>query len=307
METQDRRMLTAVDDIRANQANLRLTDEAGNEVAGRLPGNLRQFAEAVDQTKRRIFEEYDALATQAGGQGLRIETAPMVEKLREFANRVDVRDLNPRMAAEIEAEATRFEARGSYTPKEAQELVKTLNREARAFWNNPQPGLSTRAGAMTEAAKALRETLDNTIERGGGAGYQALKNRYGALKSIETDVAKAAQRNLANTPGGLGGMFTDVGTVVELLHGAMDPTKLPRAIGFQAAKQWLKFTRDPNVAVTRLFQARERGAASPAGSAFTDYMQEIAPTMGGLAGGQLGADLDRPPPPRTPRPSVVGP
>lgn len=51
----------AVEEIIKNKNNLRLIDRDGNTVAG-LPQTLEQFSQAIEQTKRSIFEQYDALA-----------------------------------------------------------------------------------------------------------------------------------------------------------------------------------------------------------------------------------------------------
>ena len=57
---------SAVESIIENKSVLRFTDEAGNAVMGKLPKDLNQFAQAIDQTKRGIFTKYDQMVRASG-------------------------------------------------------------------------------------------------------------------------------------------------------------------------------------------------------------------------------------------------
>ncbi len=53
----------------------------GTEIAGQLPKSLKQFADAIEQTKAGVFAKYDAMARQAGDKGVTVDLAPAVAEL----------------------------------------------------------------------------------------------------------------------------------------------------------------------------------------------------------------------------------
>lgn len=65
IENQDRQFITIVDQINANKKNLTLTNDLGQEVKGQAPASVRQLSEAMDQTKRAKFAQYDEMAKTA--------------------------------------------------------------------------------------------------------------------------------------------------------------------------------------------------------------------------------------------------
>lgn len=51
----------AVRAITRNKGSLQLADDAGNIVSGELPKSLNQFSQAIEQTKRQVFQQYNDL------------------------------------------------------------------------------------------------------------------------------------------------------------------------------------------------------------------------------------------------------
>lgn len=382
LATQDQRILTAVDQIIKNKANLQLTDEAGNQISGTLPRSLRQFTEALDQTKRSVFAKYDAMAKQAqatnsavpnphlvprldaatqaeaaAAQGVEqsrravgvyagspnesratealrlaqaghqraqretqairdsmfgpsVDLTPAANQLRAIARNTEVSDLHPGLAAEANQLATNFEKRGFYGLGETQDVIQNLNRMLNAFYRNPTAETVSRPSLLGPVVQTLREGLDQAIENAAGPGYQALRLQYGALKSVEKDVAGSVQREANKIPGGIGGIFADYAASEQAIHGVitLSPSALARAGGIKVAQKAMKYINNPNRAIERLFnQAATRGAPP---SAFRRGAGAAAsygfPAFGGIGGGLAGADAERPPLGK-PRPSVIGP
>jgi hypothetical protein len=375
LNTQDRQILTAVDNIIANKPNLQLTDAAGAAVKGALPRTLRQFSEAIDQTKRGVFSKYDAMAhsaesavseapnrhlaefTQASRRAaeaqqavsraqqavtlatakqsragnnvysssaaneanqqananleraraaldaaqrgkaaaktkaysVRVDTGSAAKQLRAAASDRVVADFHPEIANKANQLARNLESEGSLTLTEAQDLIQMINKEARGFYQNGQSGLGEK---LAPVATTLRAQLDHAIESAGSPGYQALKLQYGALRSIEKDVAGAVQREANKVPGGIGGVFLDALATEEAMRGIFNPAALVRAGGAKAAKAALKYINDPNRAIERLFtrRASSMGAPPPGpvrqgiGSAVSG-----ASPIGAVAGGDAAA------------------
>ena len=251
---QDQRILTTVDQIIANKDALRLTDAT----PGQLPRSLRQFSEAVDQTKKSLFQKYDAMAQQSGDVGVQVDLAPVISELRSIGTRPEVVDLHPELIPQAEQLARNFEARGFYSPSAAQDAIENLNRTLSAFYKNPTEQTVGRANLLAPVARILRSQLDEAIGEAQGPGYQALRLQYGALASVEKDVARAVQREANKIPGGLAGTFADMVASEEAIRGVLtlNPAALARAGGIRAAKSAIKYIYDPNRAIERMFQRR---------------------------------------------------
>jgi hypothetical protein len=259
---QDQRILTTVDQIIANKGALKLTDAP----PGQLPRSLRQFSEAVDQTKKSLFQKYDAMAQQSGDVGVQVDLAPVISELRSIGTRPEVVDLHPELIPQAEQLARNFEARGFYSPSAAQDAIENLNRTLNAFYKNPTEQTVGRANLLAPVARILRSQLDTAIGEAQGPGYQALRLQYGALASVEKDVARAVQREANKIPGGLAGTFADMAASEEAIRGVLtlNPAALARAGGIRAAKSAIKYIYDPNRAIERMFARRAAPQVSPA-------------------------------------------
>lgn len=288
----DRDIVGVFDEIADNKAALKYADPITGETSvGQAPNNMAKFASAIFQRKGAIWDEISDKIAKAGDKGAIVDLKPMSERLLKAADKVELAD--PHAADAILMDAARYEARGSVTPKEAEQLLEVFNQETSAWWKNPNSVTSHRVHALVEAASSLRETLDDSISKLEGPGFQALKTRYGRLKAVEDAVAKAALRDQKNLPAGLVGELLQAGGVTDLLHGLIDPTKLPRAGAMLAARMWLKKLRDPNAAIARLFRLREQPLASGAGLAMVQGARSALPPAGGLAGGLAGGAAAR--------------
>ena len=262
--------MTAIDQIVDNSSALKLTDAAGNaEKPGTLPRSLRQFSEAIDQTKTHLFQKFDALAQQTGQMGVVIDLRPIVGKYREIANDPVVASQHPSFAADLMRKADALERHGADTPSQMQKRIKLINNEWSSFYENKQKAL----GDVFEPIAAMhRELLDSAISNATTPGYQALKHQYGALRSIENDVTAATSRELAKKPGLLNRM-ADVATTHQVLMGVatLNPTLLASAGATQISKAAVKYLNDPNRAIERLFQ-RRAFPPPPRGRSLDPYM-----------------------------------
>lgn len=260
---QNRRIVTTVDSILAAKPTLRVTDPyTKQKIPFPARPNMEQFAEGLDHVKGDIFHQYDQMARTAQDGGVRVDLSPAVAKAQEIAHGVVAEDLSPAMRSEAmrlaEAMSGRHEG---YTPLQAQEMIEGINEISRGFWRGGAGGRDTTAvGALNQIAKVLRDQLDKAITTRSGAGYQALRLRYQALRSVEDDLVLALAK-MANKPGGgLPYEFADLFSVHQLLHGVIDPMSLPRRVGSavatMSAKKVVQAMRDPNRAIGRMFEAR---------------------------------------------------
>lgn len=251
----------AISSIVSNKANLRFEDPGGAVTTGELPKSLEQFGDAIEQTKQEIFKKYDAMAQQAGQAGAAVPLNPAAGELRKIASDQVVQDLHPEVANYANGLADALDARGSYTTTDAQRAVQNLNTSLKAFYKNPTYETASRASIDSLLANKLRAGLDAAIEGAVAPGYQDLKSEYGALKTIESDVVKRAQvEGRKEAGGGILGRIADVASAEEVMRGifTLNPAAIARGAGLKGWAEYVKYLRDPNRAVSRIFEAAEQ-------------------------------------------------
>lgn len=254
----DQQATLAVKTIINNKPDLNLVDEFGEEVADKLPQNLRQFADAIEQTREVVFRQYDDLAKQAGEAGAQVDLTQVANEVIDAVSDpkfASLEDQSPEIADYLLRRAAALEKRQFYTAEQAQQAVKNYNASLKTFYNNPTYENYAKASIDAMLANNVRKGLDDAIENVTGGQYSALKQQYGALKAIEADVVKRAVVDARkNTKGMLD--FTDVLTGGDLLTGLLtfNPAQVARGGFGMGIKKYLKALNDPNRNVRNMFR-----------------------------------------------------
>lgn len=271
---QDGRIVTAVDQIIASKPDLTLTHPNGQEIKGQLPQTRKQFLEAIDQTKKRVFETYDQMAQKAGTQGVQVDLAPVISRLREIADSPEVADIHPSVANDARTFAANMERRRTYSPTEAQDVIQNLNKTLSGFSRAPTHETVSRTTLLAPVAHLLRQQLDSAIDSAGMPGYQAARNQYKALRSVEDEVAAAVQKEINKRPGGgITGVAVDIVGAEEVMRGILTLgmtggtagwSTVARGAGLVAARRALAYANEPNRAIARMFANRaDRSPTAP--------------------------------------------
>lgn len=243
----------AVRSILDRQGSLQYLDDAGEVISqGHAPKNLSEFAQAIDQTKRQIFDEYSSLSTQATGKGMSVEFDDVIEKLIDYADDPVKQLADKRKTAYALELADELMKRRSLDPKQTEQLIAELNKGlAPAYADKSAKGI---AEVDMSVANLLREKLDDVVTKATGTEYQPLKNAYGSLKSIEKDVGHRAlilaRQNAKTLPD-----FTDIFTGGDLVAGfvSANPALFLRgATGFGIKQLYKKFN-SPDATIMRMF------------------------------------------------------
>ena len=254
---------TAIETI--NERKPTLIGADGIEVV-RNPETRAELATAIDQTKKSIFTEYDALAKAAGEQGAKFNAEPIVAQLTDVTTNLKyppaVRDYAKAMIQEIK------ELQGA-SPEIIQERIKDLNSSLGSFFN----GRTSKASAQVDAsiAAAMREQQDKMINELTGANYQALKKKYGALSTIEKDVARQVNNELRKNQVGLAD-FTDIFTGGDIMKGivTLDPAALVKGLTGKALKEFYQYLNSGDRYIKEMFKQAEKNASKiPKGSGAT--------------------------------------
>jgi hypothetical protein len=248
----------AVDEIIQNKDNLKMSDREGNVVSGKLPESLDQFSQAINQTKNKIFEEYDALSKQADTAGAAVNMAPIVTELDGIVSNRVLQTMSPDTIAYANSRKAALDGK-SFTTQEAQQMVQILNQSEKAYYANPTPELKGKAYVDGLIASNLRSGLDAAIESATGIEYQPLKQKYGALRMLETDVTKRAIVDARKNIKGLID-FSDIFSSSQVVQGLMSqqPAILASGLAVKGVSGWIKNINDPNKIIGKMFQKAEK-------------------------------------------------
>lgn len=264
LEKYNKNVISAVKTISENEPNLVFTNADGEAVRGKVPTSIKELMDAGEQTKKSIFDQYDALAKEAGGKGLNVELAPISKELDGVINNEALQLTNPRAIDYAMQLQERLMGKGKITAGTAQDVIQNYNKSLEAFYRNPTYDNASHVAIDALVANQMRKHLDEGIEGLTGKAYQELKNKYGALKAIEKDVIKAHLRDERRNVKGLID-FSDILSGGQLVHGilSMNPATIGSSLTQKAIASFYKSINDPNKAIQKVFEVANKlpGAA----------------------------------------------
>lgn len=223
----------------------------------RLPKSLEDFSNAIADTKRKIYATYSGMAAEAGGKGAMVDLAPIRDELKQIGKMPNTPQSIKDAAKKILAEIKSYDA--AIAPEVAEDLIAHFNAANKSFWRNPDFKGHHQAAMTERVSRNLRKSLDNAIETYSGPGYQDFKRRYGALSSIEKEVA---QRATVDARKNVKGFFdlADIASTGEFVLGLarLDPANMAAAGAIHGMKRYIKFLNDPNRIVKTMFSDVEK-------------------------------------------------
>lgn len=282
--------INALKTIKANADRLNIEDIDG-ELVSRTPQTINELDQAIKQTKKLVFEEYDALAKQAGGAGAQVDLGPIGKQLDEVIGNKALRITNPEVIKYAEdlrdrlvnVNSTALPGKTGQMVEPAlldtetvQALIQNYNNNLQAFYRNPSYESASKAAVDAGVANNLRKALDEAIEGATGKEYQALKDQYGALRAIEDDVVGAAARDAKKNVKGLLD-YSDIFTSGQMVGGilSLNPAMFTKGALERGIKEYFVFLNDPNRAVSNIFDLLDTADTKPfvPKSATFNYLQ----------------------------------
>lgn len=251
-------VIDAVKTIKENAPALSFTDDAGEIFTGQTPKTLQQLAESIDQTKKSIFNKYDSLAKEAGEAGVGVEMAPIANELDTVIGNQALSITNPTAIKYAQSLKERLLQTGKIDAQTAQDVIQNYNKSLEAFYRNPSYENASQAAIDSLIANKMRATLDEGITGLTGGQYGALKKQYGALKSIENDVVKAALRDARKNTKGLID-YTDIFSGGQVVSGilSLNPGQIASGITQKALAAFYKHLNNPNRAIEAMFKTAD--------------------------------------------------
>jgi hypothetical protein len=249
----------AVKVIAENREKLNLVDENGEAL--HHPRSAAETLQAINQTEKVIYDKYHAMATAAGDAGSEFGAEPILKELDKIAadpeEALPMGDprlkYNPQTRAyanDLKSEI--MELHGA-SPEIIEARIADLNNSLKGFYD----GRVTKAKAQIDGsvAKLMRQQLDNNITSAVGEGYQDLKNQYGALKTIENEVAKRALVNARKANKGVADL-TDIFTGGDLVAGTLsgNPALIAKGLFGRGIKEVYKSLNNPDRYIEKMFK-----------------------------------------------------
>lgn len=252
-------------------------DEGTKEI--RNPENRAEMLEALGGTKKQIYKAYHQIAVDAGEEGAKYNPQSVLDNLDSIA--VD-KKYNPEVRKYAESVKVEIEELANEAPEVIEARIQDLNASLAGYYD----GRVTKAKAQIDASVAalMRKELGDLIENTTGAEYQALKNEYKALKTVEDDLARQVAVEARKNPRGLIDM-TDIFTGADLIVGAIsqNPAQFARgATGF-AFKEWFKWVNNPNRFIKKAFEVLDEAGKVSAGSSPISRANEFLKDKAGLS------------------------
>lgn len=261
-------VVTGFKSIAENKGGLKFADENGDVLQGETPKSVDQLSQAIQQTKSTIFDKYDSLAKQAGDKGVTVDAPSIARELTPVIESKALKLANPKAVEYAKGLQSRLEATGELDAKTAQDVIQHYNESLKAFYRNPSYETASNASIDSMVANKFRESLDKGISESTGAQYQDLKNQYGALSSMEKDVARRAQTIAKQSGSGLIGSVSNIASGAELVRGlmTMNPADIASSLTIKGVQTFMKYLNNPDVGVQKIFSEIEKSSPSSKGN-----------------------------------------
>lgn len=248
LKSLQRKQLEGFQVLKNNVNDIKLPDEFGTLVS-RTPKTVGEVVSSIQNVKGKLFSRWDKLAREAGESGANFNPIKTVGELNKIVKSKSYSPSLRKYASDVLEEIA--ELKGE-SPLVVQSRIKELNESlAGYFAGRVEKG---RARIDASVAKLLNEELDDVIFNFTGGNYKQLRSQFSALKSIEKDATRAAQRMLNRQSKGLGDL-TDIFTGGDLVSGilTMNPTSAARGIFGKSIQMYYKYLNNPDRYIRKIF------------------------------------------------------
>ena len=234
--------------LKNNVKDIKLPDEYGG-LTSRTPKTVGEVVSAVQDVKTKLFSRWDKLAREAGDKGASFNPIKTIGELTKITKDKSYSPTLRRYVNEILEEIS--ELKGE-SPTVIQNRIKELNESLAGYFAGRVEKGKARIDASV--AKLLNEELDDVIFNFTAGDYKTLRSQFSALKSIEKDATRTAQRMLNRQKKGLGDL-TDIFTGGDLISGILtaNPASVSRGLIGKGIQLAYKALNDPDRYIRKIF------------------------------------------------------
>jgi hypothetical protein len=245
----------ATQDIVKNKGLIELNGEKG-----RVPVNLAETLDALEQNKKISLERFLGAQQEAGQGGAIVKPQGLVDELVKMAesDKGQAGAISEYARKQLPLYAEQTESGNwlakAFTPQEAQADVAQLNRILNGFFKNPTYESLSQTGVKLTLRDQMASALNDAVESMVGPGHQEFKNTWGALKNMEGQVVHRFNVDARKASSGFFDLTTPF-TAAKVIAGlaGKDPISLAGAAGMWGAKKYLKAMNEPNRYIKGMF------------------------------------------------------
>ncbi len=232
-------------------------DIANKEIVSRgfLPSDVASYNKAIKSTKRSIWKDIEARLKQGTDAELELHFDDISRKIRGIANDKALLRSNRAAAKQVEAFADDIVSQGNRVPvMEAEKTKQFLNAELEGLFGEINLSKPLKE-AKKLATREIGKQLDTILSKGKSGEFQALKNKYGALSSIEEDVLKRMIVFERQNPQGLSESISRIAGLGNITKGIMklSPSDVGKGFTELAAGQLAKRANDADLLIKKAF------------------------------------------------------
>jgi len=256
MKKIQRKQVEAFQILKNNVNDIKIQNEFGG-FESRTPSTVRELVGAVQDVKTKLFSRYDKLARQAGERGADFNPIKTTGELEKLVGDKSYSPSLRKYASDVLEEIV--ELKGE-SPVVIQSRIKELNESlAGYFAGRVEKG---RARIDASVARLLNEELDDVIFNFTSGNWSGLRSQFSALKTLEKDATRAAQRIMNRQAKGLGDL-TDIFTGGDLVSGILtaNPAAATRGLLGKSIQMYYKYLNNPDRYIRKIFE--ELGETQP--------------------------------------------
>ena len=228
------------------------------------PNNKILFAQALEQTKRELWKRSSNMSREVTGQGVTINASKGVNPILDgFIKSPQINTYRKDLVREAVSLKESYKQKTGLSPEDIENDLKFINQEIGKYWNGKDVNAVNFYSAIS---KSLRENVDNAIENAlGRSGWQEGRNKYRALKNIESDIMRSAARTALKGDATMGDKLLDTFAGEELVRSLwkLDPNILTNAAAIKSFQILRGHLRSPDKRIADMFNLVKKSSAGP--------------------------------------------
>ena len=248
--------IDSVETIVKNKDKLKITNSDWEIIEGKLPESNQEFTQAIQQTKKNIYDQYHQYVKDA--DKAKISTKNIVSELKKLMDDDVTMAGNKWLKSKIKTWVKDLEKIDGMSPEQAEQKIAELNNKLQTFYKNPQSAEVNDNMLNSLIRNNLKNNLDDAIEANLGQwnseAYNALRQQYWALRNIEKDVNQRALVIARKNSVSLPDTIANISSAEDFVKAAAgSPEWLLSFTAKQWLRAWIKKMNDPDTYIKSLF------------------------------------------------------
>lgn len=233
--------------------DLGIVDENGN-IKKPSQYNMTDNLEALNRVKPQIYKAYSDVLEGADmdkfKSSISDKTTSLIQELNDQKGKIislPVKNVISTMIKELSSDSMK-----DASPMDLQNHIQDLGR--RAFSGNMSEGKAI----IANTASKLKTILDDSLDEIDGKQYRDLKTTYHSAKVVESSWARAAAKELRDTPG-LGDKLAGYGMTFEGIQFLLthDPMSIVKGLSVKGAAKFIKWLNSPTRSLSKMYKIIE--------------------------------------------------